>query len=165
MAQGRCSAVLAVALLVVSCAAAVQGTNYTVGDTEGWSKPNGNTIPDGYLATWASGKTFNAGDTLLFNYNPIAHSVLQVSMSDYTGCVITSPMEKYTSGNDTVKLAGGTTYYFICGTPGHCSAGQKLSVATTGTPAPANSAAASFGNSLQALVAASVALVAAIALW
>ena len=101
----------------------------------------------------------------VFNYNPIAHSVLQVSQSDYTGCVITSPVEKYTSGNDTVKLAGGTTYYFICGTPGHCSAGQKLSVATTGTPAPANSAAASFGNSLQALVAASVALVAAIALW
>jgi hypothetical protein len=64
MAQGRCSAVLAVALLVVSCAAAVQGTNYTVGDAEGWSKPNGNTIPDGYLATWASGKTFNAGDNL-----------------------------------------------------------------------------------------------------
>ena len=64
MAQGRCSAVLAVALLVVSCAAAVQGSNYTVGGAEGWSKPNGNTIPDGYLATWASGKTFNVGDTL-----------------------------------------------------------------------------------------------------
>ncbi|KAG0592913.1 hypothetical protein M758_1G281200 [Ceratodon purpureus] len=171
MAQGRCSAVLAVALLVASFAIAVQGIDYTVGDTQGWTKPNGNSIPATYLQTWATGKTFNDGDNLIFNYNTVAHSLLQVSATDYNGCIVTAPLERYVTGKDTIKLAGGTTYYFICGTGGHCDAGQKLSITTSGTPGattPAPSAAAPRINVaavLQASVAATFAFVAAIALW
>ena len=107
----------------------------------------------------------------VFNYNTVAHSLLQVSATDYNGCIVTAPLERYVTGKDTIKLAGGTTYYFICGTGGHCDAGQKLSITTSGTPGattPAPSAAAPRINVaavLQASVAATFAFVAAIALW
>lgn len=62
MAQGRCSAEMlaAVALLLVSAAAVVQGATYTVGDTTGWTVPDTPT----FYADWAANKTFVAGDAL-----------------------------------------------------------------------------------------------------
>lgn len=60
MAQGRCSAILAVAVLLVSSAALAHGASYIVGDNTGWTVPPNATFYD----AWASGKTFVAGDTL-----------------------------------------------------------------------------------------------------
>lgn len=125
----------AVALLLVSAAAVVQGTTYTVGDTTGWTVPDTAT----FYADWAANKTFVAGDALLFVYNKVGHNVLIVSSADYTSCTLTST-NKVQTGNDTITLVAGSNS-FVCGIPGHCSGGQKLTVtataaATPGTPNP-----------------------------
>lgn len=139
-AQGRRSAVLMVmALLLASCAVAVEGVDHVVGGTVGWTKPDGSTVPTTYLSTWATGKTFNDGDNLIFNYNAVAHNVLQVSEKDYTDCITTAVLARHTTGKDTIKLVGGTTYYFICGTGTHCKEGQKLTITTSGTPGASKS--------------------------
>jgi hypothetical protein len=56
MASGGASLALA-ALLLVSCAWAVAATQYTVGDTSGWTTGTDYT-------TWAKGKKFSVGDSL-----------------------------------------------------------------------------------------------------
>jgi hypothetical protein len=51
------SSALIALLVVLGCAAAASAASFTVGDSQGWAiGPN--------YATWASGKTFMAGDTL-----------------------------------------------------------------------------------------------------
>ena len=62
--QGRCSAVLVVALVVVSMAMAAQAADHVVGGAQGWTKPNGNSVSDSYLSTWAATQTFSVGDNL-----------------------------------------------------------------------------------------------------
>jgi len=142
MAQGRCSAVLAmVAVVLVSAASVVQGKSYTVGDTEGWSVPSSPT----FYASWAANKTFVVGDTLLFVYNRASHNVLSVTPADYADCTLTST-NKFQTGNDSIALIAGENS-FLCGIPGHCGYGQKLSVnvtaATPGSPLPITPPAAS----------------------
>jgi len=134
MAQGRCSAVLAmVAVVLVSAASVVQGASYKVGDAEGWGVPESPT----FYATWAANKTFFAGDTLLFVYNKLGHNVLTVTTADYASCTLTST-NKVQTGNDSIALVAGMNS-FVCGIPTHCSEGQKLSVnatAAAGSPLP-----------------------------
>jgi len=134
MAQGRCSAVLAmVAVVLVSTVSVVQGAGYTVGDATGWMVPATPT----FYATWAASKKFVAGDTLLFVYPRAGHNVLTVTAGDYASCALTST-NKVQTGNDTITLAAGENY-FLCGIPGHCGEGQKLSVnvsAAAGPPLP-----------------------------
>lgn len=63
-----CSAEWAVAFLLLVSAAAVtvvQAADHTVGGaTNGWKKPNGNTLTDTYLQDWAKGESFTQGDRL-----------------------------------------------------------------------------------------------------
>jgi hypothetical protein len=163
MAQGRCSAVLAVAVLLVSSAALAHGANYIVGDTTGWVVPASNPT---FYADWAANKTFVAGDTLRFVYSAARHNVMKVTPSEYAACTTTSTNVVQT-GNDTVVLVAGQNSY-VCGIPTHCAGGQKLTVnatAAAGTPtnpitppgppsAPANAAVADTTVSVFQLVAA-----------
>ncbi|KAJ1268907.1 hypothetical protein BS78_07G169300 [Paspalum vaginatum] len=120
MASSR-SALIALLVVVVSCAAAASATQFTVGDSQGW------TIGPDY-STWASGKTFATGDTLLFNFATGAHDVVEVSKSDYDSCSTSNAMNTIQNGPATVTLSNDGTHYYICGFPGHCGQGMKLAV-------------------------------------
>uniref|UniRef100_M4CU40 Phytocyanin domain-containing protein n=1 Tax=Brassica campestris TaxID=3711 RepID=M4CU40_BRACM len=61
------------------------------------------------------------------------HNVKQVSRRDFLSCNATSALATYNSGSDTVALKNPGHYYFLCGFPGHCQAGQKLHVLVVAT--------------------------------
>ncbi|XP_042051691.1 mavicyanin-like [Salvia splendens] len=63
-----------------------------------------------------------------FKYNQQFHNVMEVSQQDYESCNSSSPIHTYTTGHDSVELTAAGRRYFICSTPGHCNAGQKLPV-------------------------------------
>ncbi|KAI3800866.1 hypothetical protein L1987_28965 [Smallanthus sonchifolius] len=93
---------------------------HSVGDSNGWTN-------FGDYTTWAAGKTFNVGDTLLFSYGS-SHSVDVVSKSDYDNCATGNAIDSYTGGTTTVKLAKPGPMYFVCPSFGHCSTGMKLTI-------------------------------------
>ncbi|CAH9093610.1 unnamed protein product [Cuscuta epithymum] len=105
--------VVVAAMLLCSLADA---DTFPVGGSAGWSLDMGG---------WPNGKTFNAGDIIVFNYNPAVHNVIIVTKEDYDACAPVGT--KLNSGHDQVTLTSGTSYY-ICGTPGHCDAGQQVTV-------------------------------------
>lgn len=102
----------------------------------------------------------------VFDYSPVAHNVLVVSLADYVICNTLSPLAKYSTGKDIVTIPAGPSYY-ICGTPMHCESGQKFNI-TAASSTASKSAAAAVGNYavpvVQAFVAATVAVVATITL-
>ncbi|VFQ89675.1 unnamed protein product [Cuscuta campestris] len=76
----------------------------------------------------ANGKTFRAGDTLLFKYSPGFHNVVEVDKATYDKCGTPPAKAKvYASGSDRVTLTKGQ-HYFICSFAGHCKAGMKISI-------------------------------------
>ncbi|KAF7048331.1 hypothetical protein CFC21_057117 [Triticum aestivum] len=113
---------VAAMLLAATPAAEAGATTYLVGNAAGWTR---NVDYGGWLA----GKTFRAGDVLVFKYNSTFHDVAWVSKGGYKKCIVSpkgyAPV--YRNGYDAVALPRGT-HYFICGVPGHCSAGMKLAV-------------------------------------
>ncbi|XP_021903308.1 uclacyanin-3-like [Carica papaya] len=126
---------IATALVILLVAApAVHAVDHIVGDSSGWS-----TLGD--YATWASGKTFNAGDSLVFNYDG-SHKVDVVSKDGYENCDSSNVLESHQGGSTTIKLKDAGPMYFICPSLGHCSGGMKLAITVaaivTNTP-PASS--------------------------
>lgn len=112
---------------------------FTVGGNSGWIVPSGGAA---FYVSWASGKTFRVGDTLVFNYRANAHNVEEVTKANYDACSSTSPLATYSTPPVTVTLNKTGEHYFICGVPGHCSGGQKLAINVTGsattTPSPSS---------------------------
>nr|XP_034891944.1 blue copper protein-like [Populus alba] len=109
------------AILVVLCTVVpILAKDYTVGDTSGWA------IGMDY-STWTSGKTFSVGDSLVFNYGG-GHTVDEVRASDYSTCTTGNSITSDSSGATTIALKTAGTHYFICGVPGHCGSGMKVSV-------------------------------------
>jgi len=110
-------------------------TNYTVGGSQQWN------LGVNY-ATWATGKTFREGDSLIFKYTTV-HDVLEVSKSAYDSCSTTNPTATNQGGSTTIVLASIGNRYFICGTAGHCAGGMKLAItvaaAAVSTTGPATS--------------------------
>ncbi|KAI3852288.1 hypothetical protein MKX03_018933 [Papaver bracteatum] len=119
-------AILCAITVFFSCVMLSLATDYTVGDTAGWASGVD-------YDTWTSGKTFAVGDKLVFNYGSGAHSVAEVSKTDYEGCSSANAIASESDGATTITLNKEGTRYFICGIPGHCSNGMKLSVAVGGT--------------------------------
>ncbi|XP_077224586.1 mavicyanin-like [Tasmannia lanceolata] len=119
------------AIIVLCCVGSGSATVYTVGEANGWS-----TNVD--YSTWTSGKTFSVGDSLDFNYGAGAHSVDEVSASDYKSCATGNSITSDSSGTTSITLKTAGTHYFICGVIGHCSLGMKMAVpvgaATTTSP-------------------------------
>ncbi|WVZ81946.1 hypothetical protein U9M48_029269 [Paspalum notatum var. saurae] len=130
---GASSPALAALLLLVCCVSVAAATKYTVGDASGWTTT-------GDYATWASGKKFKVGDTLVFNYAGGSHTVDEVSASDYAACSSSKALSSDSAGSTTVTLKTAGKHYFICGVAGHCSSGMKLVVdvaKAVAAPAPA----------------------------
>ncbi|CAM8946263.1 unnamed protein product [Rhodiola kirilowii] len=129
--MGRCSSVVVGALfLVLAMVVPSLATDHNVGDSAGW-------VVGTDYSTWTQGKTFKVGDNLVFNYGS-GHTVDEVKSADYSSCTTGNSITTDSSGSTTIPLKTTGDHYFICGTTGHCSNGQKLSVkvvsASTGTP-------------------------------
>lgn len=117
-----CWALLLVSYLL-SLLPGSHGFSYTVGDSFGWTIPSETSLNYDH---WASSRTFHVGDSLVFNYASDLHSVLQVTRSSYKECNITSPFTTNSDGKTIINLPHKGSYYFICGIPGHCQAGQRF---------------------------------------
>ena len=119
--------VLLVAItLCGACSSANAGRVYRVGDSDGWI------IQD--YTQWSSSKEFHIGDSLFFSYNGQHHNVIEVTEDGFKSCDSRAPIAAYHSGSDTVPLNRPGHYYFLCGTAGHCAAGQKLEVVVSLPP-------------------------------
>ncbi|KAL5214986.1 hypothetical protein ABZP36_004138 [Zizania latifolia] len=110
-----------VAVLLVAAAVPASAKDYTVGDSSGWA-------PGVDYNAWAKGKTFNIGDTLLFQDNDGVHSVAEVSAADHSSCSASNPVRSYKDATTIITLTKPGTRYFICGTAGHCASGMKVTV-------------------------------------
>ncbi|KAG6402658.1 hypothetical protein SASPL_134860 [Salvia splendens] len=114
-------------LMIICGIEAAAAAVFTVGDTSGWS------IGSDY-STWASDKTFSVGDTLVFTY-PSGHTVDEVSASDYKTCTVGNAIASDSSGSTSVSLKTAGPHYYICGVPGHCGGGMKLSITVSAAAA------------------------------
>lgn len=81
----------------------------------------------------------------VFQYNPQFHNVMQVKHEGYKACNASSPISTHTTGNDSITITRHGHYFFLCGVPGHCQAGQKVDIhvvrSTTSSIAPSPSVA------------------------
>ncbi|XP_074379278.1 basic blue protein-like [Apium graveolens] len=85
------------------------------------------------IKDWPSGKTFHAGDIIVFNYNRNLHNVVTINETryeEYLNCVVSDKAKVLSTGNDAIILQNGVNY-FICGTMGHCTAGMQIAIVTT----------------------------------
>ncbi|KAL6184210.1 PREDICTED: basic blue protein-like [Fragaria vesca subsp. vesca] len=119
LGRGSAMAVLVVFVLVVLSSEWADAATYTVGDKRGWTFN---------VAGWPKGKTFRAGDTLVFNYGSAAHNVVAVNKVGYQKCSTTPGNARvYQTGNDKIRLAKGQNF-FICNFPGHCQSGMQVAI-------------------------------------
>ncbi|CAH2060060.1 unnamed protein product [Thlaspi arvense] len=109
-------------VLVALFGVAVGGTVHKVGDSSGWTMMGAN------YEAWASSRTFQVGDSLVFEYNNDFHDVTEVTHNDFVLCESSKPLAKYETGFDTISLTKPGLQNFICGVPGHCDIGQKLQI-------------------------------------
>ncbi|KAG8471766.1 hypothetical protein CXB51_036709 [Gossypium anomalum] len=117
------------ALLVILAANLLQSTygrTYIVGDSTGWRIPTINN--DDFYDDWADNKDFLVGDILVFNFTNGQHNVVEVTEAGYDACNAANPASTVSTGPARITLNRTGEYYFICGIPGHCAAGQKLNV-------------------------------------
>ncbi|KAL0321702.1 UNVERIFIED_CONTAM: protein mago nashi2 [Sesamum calycinum] len=120
----------------------VKATVYTVGDNAGWDISTD-------LDSWAKGKTFAIGDTLLFQYSQY-HSVSEVTKENFEGCNTTNVLQSSSNGNTSFILTSPGDRYFVCGNKLHCFGGMKLHVSVLGNQAmsPAGAPQAQPGGAL-----------------
>ncbi|KAL3625647.1 hypothetical protein CASFOL_028289 [Castilleja foliolosa] len=111
------SMVVAILLLglLLQCGPA-QAKTYYVGDSNGW---------DYNADEWLEGKSFKAGDILVFKYPKNDHNVAVVDKANYRSCNAPPNAKIYASGNDMVTLKKGENY-FICTFQDHCGFGMKI---------------------------------------
>ncbi|KAF8085625.1 hypothetical protein N665_0656s0004 [Sinapis alba] len=109
-------------ILVALFGVAFGGTVHKVGDSKGW------TMMGVDFEAWASSRTFQVGDSLVFEYNKDYHDVNEVTPNNFELCVPSNPLERYQTGSDTVTLTKTGVHNFICGVPSHCNIGQKLQI-------------------------------------
>ncbi|RDX93234.1 hypothetical protein CR513_24533, partial [Mucuna pruriens] len=114
MAQG--SGIMLLFCILVLYSEMAHASTYVVGGREGWSFS---------ISTWNT-TNYRA----VFYYNSSLHNVVTVDEGGYNSCSTSPESKTYESGNDSIKLAPGTTY-FICTFPGHCQAGMKYAAIAT----------------------------------
>ncbi|KAG5525900.1 hypothetical protein RHGRI_032260 [Rhododendron griersonianum] len=93
---------------------------YIVGGDKGWTFGVGGRWP-------VKEQHFRAGDTLVFKYAAEQHNVLVVNKAGYHSCKAPANAPSYWTGNDYITLVKGHNF-FMCGFPGHCRAGMRISV-------------------------------------
>ncbi|WOK94332.1 blue copper protein-like [Canna indica] len=139
-----CGKALCIIELILFYAACISATDYTVGDSSGW------TLNVDY-SDWTKDKTFVVGDDLVFNYASSQHNVVEVSAGDFSSCSGSDAMSTDASGHTSIALSTSGTRYFICSIPGHCASGMKLQVnvadsSTTTSPSPPSTTTTSPSN-------------------
>ncbi|MCO5605012.1 hypothetical protein L7F22_059188 [Adiantum nelumboides] len=129
----------------LSCMRVSFATVYTVGGPAGWTTPSRAKVN---YTDWAANTPFKVGDTLEFNYVAKAHSVLEVTRSDFRYCNKSSPLAKFedASGRTAVELAKVGNYYFIDGVGEHCEEGQKFQAKVQSSPSGSISSSPSSGG-------------------
>uniref|UniRef100_A0A3Q7EAX8 Phytocyanin domain-containing protein n=1 Tax=Solanum lycopersicum TaxID=4081 RepID=A0A3Q7EAX8_SOLLC len=115
-------AMLIVLVVMMATMRFATDTVYQVGDLAGW-------IFNYNYDEWAFFKQFQAGDTLVFNYDPKLHNVMQVNINDYNSCTASNPIGTFNSGSDSILLDTlDADYFFMSGIPGDCASGLKLHI-------------------------------------
>lgn len=71
----------------------------------------------------------------MFNYGA-GHTVDEVSESDYKSCTLGNAISSDSSGTTSIALKTAGSHYFICGIPGHCDGGMKLSIKVGAAASP-----------------------------
>ncbi|XP_022681819.1 early nodulin-like protein 1, partial [Setaria italica] len=99
------------------------------GEPRGWAKP---AAPNGETYNhWAARNRFHVGDFLhkysYFKYDK-NDSVLVVSRDDYKFCDAVRPSQRFDGGDTRLRLENSGFSYFISGAPGHCDAGQRMTL-------------------------------------
>ncbi|XP_061361979.1 early nodulin-like protein 14 [Gastrolobium bilobum] len=102
--------------------------NYTVGDKLGWLVPPGGEIA---YATWAYGKTFIIGDSLVFYYLNGTQDVAVVTKEAYEKCETNNTLAVYTSSPTRIILKTTGEHFFTSTYKHHCALGQKLAINVT----------------------------------
>ncbi|CAK9310397.1 unnamed protein product [Citrullus colocynthis] len=128
---GRFALVLGFALFLFLEYSAAQ-TVHTVGDSAGWRIP-----PNGadFYVTWAAGKTFRVGDSLVFNFTTGLDEVTRVSKRSFDLCSDDDEIgDSIETGPATIPLSSPGEYYFISSEDRHCQQGQKLAINVTAAP-------------------------------
>ncbi|CAI0629278.1 unnamed protein product [Linum tenue] len=130
-------AAIAIAALLHS---SVAQTTHTVGGNTGWTIPQGG---DSVYSNWASGNSFSVGDILVFNYTAGAHNVAEVTSDAFTACTTANPISLDSNPPSRITLTSAGEHFYLCAIPGHCSAGQQLSINVSGagstSPSPSGS--------------------------
>ncbi|OIT03822.1 PREDICTED: uclacyanin-3-like [Nicotiana attenuata] len=99
---------------------------HIVGGSNGWSQSVD-------YSSWASGETFNVGDTLVFNYDG-SHGVDIVTKDGYDNCNTANAIKSFSDGSTTITLASSPVdVYFVCPKLNHCATGMKLAIKVQGT--------------------------------
>ncbi|KAL6338258.1 hypothetical protein AAG906_018525 [Vitis piasezkii] len=120
MALAKILAALLMAMAL--CEVSIAATVYHVGDSTGW------TIGKVNYTLWSQTKDFVVGDTIIFEYSNQYHNVLQVTHDNFKSCNATAPIATYATGNDSITISRYGHFYYLCGIPGHCEAGQKVDI-------------------------------------
>ncbi|CAA7054171.1 unnamed protein product [Microthlaspi erraticum] len=118
--------VLVITTFLLACCSA---TVYKVGDSGGW------TAKEDVYYSWAEGKEFHVGDSLIFDYDRSVNDVTQVSGAlEYQFCDPSSPKAVYNTGHDTVTLTEPGYHYFVSSNRVRCSSGQRLDILVVHDP-------------------------------
>ncbi|KAF8007243.1 hypothetical protein BT93_K1288 [Corymbia citriodora subsp. variegata] len=112
-------------LVLIIAAVGANASTYYVLDTLGWTVPP---LGDVAYKTWAGRKSFDLGDTVVFNWTG-THNVAEVSKADYDNCTSTSLIGTIqTVSPYSVVLSTNASRYFICTVSNHCGLGQKVTL-------------------------------------
>ncbi|KAK8981748.1 hypothetical protein V6N11_049242 [Hibiscus sabdariffa] len=99
---------------------------YMVGDDFGWDL-----VID--METWPVGKTFYAGDFLVFKYDEQRFDVAIVDRAGHDSCSVSPGAQVFDSGNDKIQLVFGANY-FIDTEADVCAGGMKMAINATAPP-------------------------------
>ncbi|CAN1138666.1 unnamed protein product [Linum perenne] len=103
-----------------------ESTTYNVGDEDGWDLTND-------MEGWPQGKTFYAGDTLVFKYDDQYHNVVVTDQVGHDTCTVTQNSTTYDSGDDHIQLQYGQNF-FISSIQDDCPGGMKMAIFAKSQP-------------------------------
>ncbi|CAA7025780.1 unnamed protein product [Microthlaspi erraticum] len=117
--------IMMLCIWAVMAAAEVQVPRvFKVGDEFGWRVPLNNDTA--VYNHWASSNRFHIGDSLSFVYDK--DSVMEVDKWGFYHCNASDPITAFDNGNSTMNLDRPGLFFFISGSNGHCTNGQRLIV-------------------------------------
>ncbi|GAV67389.1 Cu_bind_like domain-containing protein, partial [Cephalotus follicularis] len=94
---------------------------WIVGDEFGWDMVIDEEV-------WPQGKTFYAGDVLVFNYDYQRSNVVAVNRTGYITCTANEGATTYNSGADHIPLGHGQHYFIDTYYEPSCAAGMKIAI-------------------------------------